>query len=127
MDDEAILRELAQAILRKFGYEVLLAEDGVRALEVYEQHRNRIDLVVLDLTMPRLSGLDAYKRLVEMNPQVRVLFASGYSAEHITDMDNYRAIGFVSKPYRPEDLVHYVRTALDRTESNGAVLARDQV
>ncbi|HEV3118338.1 MAG TPA: PAS domain S-box protein [Gemmataceae bacterium] len=120
VDDEAILRELAQAILRKFGYDVLLAEDGVRALEVYEQHRQRIDLVVLDLTMPRLSGRDAYKRLVEMNPQVRVLFASGYSAEHVTDMDNYRAIGFVSKPYRPEDLVHYVRAALDRTDGNGA-------
>jgi len=71
VDDEAILRDLARMILGKFGYQVLLAEDGVQALEIYQAQREQIRLVVLDLTMPRLSGRDAFQRLVEIDPQVR--------------------------------------------------------
>ncbi|HMC89429.1 MAG TPA: ATP-binding protein, partial [Gemmataceae bacterium] len=117
VDDEAILRDLARMILQKFGYQVLLAEDGMQAVEVYEQHGEQIQLVVLDLTMPRLSGRDAFQRLVELNPQVRVLFASGYSADHVSETTSEQLVGFVSKPYRPEELVQMVRSALDRQDA----------
>jgi PAS domain S-box-containing protein len=114
VDDEEMIRKVGGAILRRYGYEVLLAEDGQRAVEVYRDQRDRIDLVILDLTMPRLSGRDAVRRLLEVNPAVRVLFASGYSAEQLTDADQRRALGFVNKPYRPEELAQVVRTVLDR-------------
>jgi PAS domain S-box-containing protein len=118
VDDEAILRDLARMILAKFGYQVLLAEDGVQAVEVYQAQREQIRLVVLDLTMPRLSGRDAFQRLVEIDPQVRVLFASGYSADHVGETtSSEQLVGFVSKPYRPEELVQMVRAALDRQEA----------
>jgi len=79
VDDEPMIRQLGTLILERHGYEVLLAGDGVEALQVYCENRGKIDLVILDLTMPRLSGRDTFRRLVEMDPGVRVLFSSGYS------------------------------------------------
>ena len=82
-------------------------------MELYERERGQIDLVVLDLTMPQLSGRDAFRRLRAIDPHVRVLFASGYSAEHLTMDEGEHILGFVAKPYRPEDLANKVRAALD--------------
>jgi PAS domain S-box-containing protein len=112
VDDEPLLRGLARAILEGQGYKVLLAGDGVEAVETYR--RERSDLVVLDLTMPRLSGREALRHLRAIDPEVRVLFASGYTAEHLRPEDHEQTLGFVKKPYRPEDLAYAVRTALDR-------------
>lgn len=122
VDDEAIIRNLGKAILGRYGYQVLLAADGLDALEVYRRHRGQIDLVVLDLTMPRLSGRDAFHRLRELNPAVRILFASGYSAEHVASSDGDHLQDFVSKPYRPDELARAVREILDRPESALAMM-----
>ncbi|HEV3118295.1 MAG TPA: PAS domain S-box protein, partial [Gemmataceae bacterium] len=117
VDDEAILRSLGQKILERYGYRVVLAEDGVHAVAVYRAHKDQIDLIILDLTMPRLSGRDTFQELLQVNPLVRVLFASGYSVEHVMEPENDRVAGFVSKPYHPEELVHMVRSALDKPQS----------
>jgi CheY-like chemotaxis protein len=114
VDDEEMIRSLGRTILERYGYEVLLAEDGQEAVELYQRERDRIDLVILDLTMPRLSGHDAFRQLREIDPSVRVLFASGYSAEHLTADDPERVLGFVGKPYRPRELAQSVRSALER-------------
>jgi len=113
VDDESLVRNLGRTILGNLGYRILLANDGQEAIEVYQSEQQRIDLVILDLTMPRVSGRDALRQLLEINPNVRILFASGYTAEHITEEDHEHIYGFVSKPYRPEDLALAVRTALD--------------
>jgi PAS domain S-box-containing protein len=115
VDDEPVLCSLARTILEESGYRVLLAEDGLRALELYRRECGRIDLVLLDLVMPRLSGSDTFRRLVQVDPGVRVLFASGYSAEYLGDLRDERIRGFVAKPYRPEELVQGVRAALERS------------
>jgi CheY-like chemotaxis protein len=112
VDDDPLLRNLAQSILEAYGYRVLLAGDGVEALEVYERQPERIDLVVLDLTMPRLSGRDALERLRRINPRVRVLLASGYPGEQGPGATG--ALGFISKPYRAQHLARMVRQALDQ-------------
>jgi DNA-binding NtrC family response regulator len=114
VDDEAMIRNLGRMILQRYGYRVLLAEDGVDALNVYRSKHDEINLVVLDLTMPRLSGRDVLQKLLEIDPNVRVLLASGYSAEHIIELESDRILGFVGKPYRPDDLARQVRSALDR-------------
>jgi PAS domain S-box-containing protein len=114
VDDEPLVRNLGHTILEDLGYRVLLGNDGQDALDIYLRERQRIDLIILDLTMPRLSGRDTLRRLLEINSEVRVLFASGYTAEHITEEDHKQVFGFVNKPYRPEDLALAVRTALDR-------------
>jgi two-component system cell cycle sensor histidine kinase/response regulator CckA len=79
-----------------------------------ETAAGRIDLVILDLTMPGLSGRDAFRKLRQIDPAVRVLFASGFSADHIDREERDRVLGFVGKPYKIDDLVGAVRRALDR-------------
>jgi PAS domain S-box-containing protein len=115
-DDESMIRLLGRTILQRFGYEVLLAEDGHEAVAIYEREKDRVGLVILDLTMPQLSGHDAFRRLLEINPKVRVLFASGYSAEHVSQVEHERIFGFIGKPYRPDELAQRVRLALDTKE-----------
>jgi two-component system, cell cycle sensor histidine kinase and response regulator CckA len=114
VDDEALVRNLGRTILEKFGYTVLLADDGQEAIDIYRRDPAQIDLILLDLTMPRVSGRDALHQLLEIRADVRVLIASGYSAEHLSAEDHEHICGFVNKPYRPDDLALAVRTALDR-------------
>jgi PAS domain S-box-containing protein len=112
-DDEPLIRNLGRTILESYGYTVLLAEDGQQAVEIYGQKKNGIDLVILDMTMPRLSGRDALRQLLQINPEVRVLFASGYSCEQVVDTESAHVLGFVGKPYPPAELARSVRSALD--------------
>jgi PAS domain S-box-containing protein len=114
VDDEAIIRNLGRTILQRYGYKVLLAEDGQDALDVYRRRKGEIDLVILDLTMPRLSGRDTLRQLLEMDPRVRMLFSSGYSAEQVTGPERDGVLGFVNKPYRPQELARQVRAVRDR-------------
>ncbi len=115
-DDEAMIRELGKTILERCGYRVLLAEDGVQAVETFQRERQHIDLVILDLTMPRLSGPDAFQQLILLDPQVRVLFSSGYFAEDLGAQGDERVLGFLAKPYRSEDLIQMVRSGLDQVK-----------
>lgn len=117
VDDEPMIRTLGQNILQSYGYEVVLAEDGARAVEIYRRDGQRIDLVILDLTMPGLAGRDAYDQLVQVNPEVRVLFASGYPAEEMAQASTDRVQGFVRKPYLPEELAQAVRASLRKKDS----------
>jgi PAS domain S-box-containing protein len=112
-DDEATLRSLGQMILRRHGYNVLLAEDGQRAVETYRRLQHEIALVILDLTMPRLSGQDALRQIRQINPGVRVMFTSGYSAEYLGEEEQRGIQGFIPKPFRPENLARLVREVLD--------------
>jgi nitrogen-specific signal transduction histidine kinase/CheY-like chemotaxis protein len=114
VDDEAVIRNVGRGILQRQGYTVLLAQDGPEGLAVYGREKDRIDLVILDLTMPELSGEDTFRRLLELDPHVRVLFSSGYAAEQVSEGAGREVLGFVSKPYRPDDLARAVRDALDR-------------
>jgi PAS domain S-box-containing protein len=117
VDDEPMVRNLSHAVLQQFGYRVLLAEDGLEALDIYRREKGHIDLVVLDLTMPRLSGRDTLHRLLQIDPEVHVLFASGYSSELVTEGEKEGVFGFINKPYRPQELAGAVRTILDRCKA----------
>jgi PAS domain S-box-containing protein len=114
IDDEALVRNLGRVILERHGYRVLLAEDGLQAIEIYQREQGRIDLVILDLLMPRLSGRDTFHQLRAINPNVRTLFSSGYSSEQASLSTEAGIHGFVTKPYYPRDLVESVRAILDQ-------------
>jgi two-component system cell cycle sensor histidine kinase/response regulator CckA len=116
-DDESFIRTLGRTILERAGYTVLTAEDGQQAVEIYQQTQPPIDLVILDLTMPTVSGREALRLLRQYDPHVRVVLASGYSAEHLDDRERCEALAFISKPYRPQDLVRTVQAALDRARA----------
>jgi PAS domain S-box-containing protein len=110
VDDEAMIRDLGRAVLERAGCRVLTAGDGIEAVEVFGREHASIDLVILDVTMPRMSGRDAYRHLVRIAPAARVLFSTGYSADDIAELSG--AVGLLSKPYRPAELLAAVRDAL---------------
>ncbi|HEX4608786.1 MAG TPA: PAS domain S-box protein, partial [Urbifossiella sp.] len=110
VDDEAMIRDLGRAVLERAGYRVLTADDGVDGVETFAARRADIALVVLDVTMPRMSGRDAFRHILHLDPAARVLFSTGYSADDIASLDG--AVGLLNKPYRPGDLLAAVRAAL---------------
>jgi PAS domain S-box-containing protein len=114
VDDEKMVRDLARNVLREYGYQVLEAEDGLRALDIYQRAGQRIDLVILDLTMPHLSGRDTLRRLIQIDPGVRAILSSGYTADQASLTEYSQILGFVGKPYRAEQLVRAVRAGLDK-------------
>jgi two-component system cell cycle sensor histidine kinase/response regulator CckA len=114
VDDEDGVRALGQAVLEDCGYSVLIAEDGVHALEVYQARGGEVALVVLDVIMPRMSGLECLRRLREMDPDVKVLISTGYTARGLAqELVGKGALGVVRKPFRIQDFATAVRAAID--------------
>jgi signal transduction histidine kinase/CheY-like chemotaxis protein len=114
VDDDEVIRDVGQATLTRFGYTVLTAADGKTAVERYRGEAERIDLVILDLIMPGMSGKKCLEALISINPQAKVVIASGYSAIQ-PGMDTIRsgAKGFIGKPYEVKELLGTVRSVLD--------------
>jgi PAS domain S-box-containing protein len=111
-DDEPLVRAFAAEGLKRLGYQVLVAENGKQAIETYEEHRGEIGCVLLDLIMPELSGLETYRRMRAIDPQVRVIFASGYSTGGILrDAPDAHSAEFIAKPYALEGLSIALRKA----------------
>ena len=114
VDDEDAVRAVGMELLAVWGYQVLQAASGHRALELYESRGADIDLVILDLLMPGLSGRETLERLLRMDPDVRVLLWSGYALEDVaTSPEALGAWGFMSKPFRAPDLQAQVARVLN--------------
>ena len=111
VDDEEMIRMISRTVLEAAGYVVREATDGVEAVDCFREHHAEIDLVILDLIMPRLSGRDVSQRMVALDPAVKILLSSGYSTDDVSDIPE--ALGLLSKPYRPNELLTAVRDALD--------------
>lgn len=116
VEDESVLRDLAQTILETCGYRVLQAGSGPEALRVWQEHRKTIDLVLTDMVMPEgMSGVDLAQKLFETNPSLRVIFASGYSMDETDDRVLGRpTVAFLQKPYTYLSLSRAVRESLDK-------------
>jgi DNA-binding NtrC family response regulator len=114
VDDEPMVRDLCATLLRQQTYDVLLAENGVEAVEIFQRDHHRIGLVILDLTLPRLSGDDAFRLMLRINPEVRVLFCSGYPPELIKSLGHARVFGYISKPFHTRDFIQAVRDLMEK-------------
>lgn len=109
VDDEALVRNTARAVLERFGYRVVEAENGREAVDYFSQHANEVGGVILDLTMPVMDGADAYHAMLEIDSTVRVLVTSGFDkSDAIAKFDDTPPFGFLQKPYRPTDLTDAV-------------------
>jgi PAS domain S-box-containing protein len=118
VDDEEGIREAAQFLLEQAGYTVVTGKDGLGALDIYRKEWAKIDLVVLDLNMPELSGREVLEELFIINPGVRVLISTGY----ITPEERAGLKGVVEvieKPFDFDQLVEKVRIALERSDVSG--------
>jgi PAS domain S-box-containing protein len=113
VDDEKILRGIGRDLLEELGYTVFLAENGEHALEVFGRHRSEISLVMMDMIMPKMGGKEAFLRLRELAPELKVLFCSGFSREGTGDeLMRMGASGFIQKPYNHSELSRAVAEAL---------------
>ncbi|MCM0080336.1 ATP-binding protein [Geomonas sp. Red32] len=113
-EDDYQVRSMTREFLEKFGYRVLVAEDGQQAVERVRESAGVIDLVVLDIIMPRKNGKEAYDEIRALAPSVKVLFTSGYTADVITRKGlAAENLQFVAKPVAPELLLRTVRDLLD--------------
>ncbi len=111
-EDEDVVRSQLVRILESAGYTVLTAPNGVRAVELYREHLRAIDLVILDVIMPELDGWQAFLRIQEIDPSVKVLFTTGYAASVLPADFAERGARFLSKPYKPQALLASVHELL---------------
>jgi two-component system, cell cycle sensor histidine kinase and response regulator CckA len=114
IDDEDMIIAVVEKLLKKIGYRAMIAKSGREAIDLYLKHGEAIDLVILDMIMPDLGGGVTYDRLKEIDPNIKVLLASGYSineqAEEILDRG---CNGFIQKPFSMENLSKKIREILD--------------
>jgi PAS domain S-box-containing protein len=116
VDDDQRVREMAYELLEGHGYQVLLARSGEEGVAIYGAHKEELSLVILDLIMPGMGGKKCLEELLRIDPDVKVLVASGYSPDASTkDCVEQRAKGFVSKPFRFKELLKQVRKTLDES------------
>ncbi len=113
IDDEQIVRQTAKSMLERYGYRVFLAENGKDGVDLFRIIADRISLVILDMTMPVMSGEETLRHLKRIQPEVRVLLSSGYNAaDAVRRFAGTGLAGFVQKPYSAVQLAHSVRAAL---------------
>lgn len=114
VDDEEMIIDIGVQLLSRLGYEVMSAAGGEEALAIYNENKDKIDLVILDMIMPDMSGGDTFDGLKEINPDIKILLASGYSingqAQAILDRG---CNGFIQKPFNLMELSKKIRSLLD--------------
>ncbi len=115
VDDEEIILEVGRELLEAIGYRVVTAKDGKEAVELYEKNRDEIDIVFLDIVMPNMGGGEAYDRMKEINPDVKVLLLSGYSINGgAREILKRGCDGFIQKPFDMKGLSQSIRNILDK-------------
>jgi len=115
IDDEENVLDVGGQMLNRLGYEVLLASGGQEALQIYKENQNKIDVVLLDMVMPRISGGETYDRMKEINPELKVLLISGYSINgQATEILKRGCDGFIQKPFDMSELSQKIREVLDK-------------
>jgi len=114
VDDDEAIRNLGQEMLSKIGHRVITAKDGETALELYQDKQNEIDLIMLDLMMPGMGGYKCLEHLIDINPEAKILVASGYSCnETLKNEIQAKAKGFLSKPYAIQQVSEAIRNIFD--------------
>jgi len=113
VDDEEVILDVSEKVLKVLGYKVLVARGGAEAIEIFKKHQDSIDLVLLDIIMPHMSGGEVYDRLKEISPDVKVLLSSGYSIDGEASKIMERGCnGFIQKPFDIMQLSQSLRTIL---------------
>ena len=114
VEDDELVRKLNLKILEQLGYSVVHAENGKEALELAAKHERKIDLLITDVIMPEMNGEELARKISQINPEIKILFTSGYTEDVIAPhgvLD--RGIHFIGKPYKPNQLASKIREVLD--------------
>ena len=115
VEDQDALRGVGKQMLEVYGYTVLLAADGEEGLELAQNHHAAIHLLMTDILMPKMGGIELAQRLSTLRPELKVLYTSGYT----DDMGNPQRVagaGYLEKPFAMEDLARTLRERGNRSE-----------
>ena len=114
VDDEEAVRSVVQRGLEHLGYSVEVAESGSQAIERFQDQPEMFSLIILDMMMPKMSGEEVFARLIEIDPDVRVLIASAFAGDgRIKGILDAGGLGMIQKPFAVEELAQAVRECLD--------------
>ncbi len=117
VDDETMVRKMACAMLKRIGFEVLSAENGEQGVQEFQAHSDTLTLVLLDMTMPTMSGLEAFKAMKKIRTDVPIVFTSGYNEEEITEeIAAEELAGFIQKPYQARELTEVLKKIFESPE-----------
>jgi two-component system, cell cycle sensor histidine kinase and response regulator CckA len=115
VDDEDVIIDVGSEILEVLGYKVSTARSGRQAIEIYKEKQNEIDMVILDMIMPEMDGGETFNALKSIDPSVKVILSSGYSADaRSARMMERGCYGFIQKPYSVNTLSQKVKEVLDK-------------
>ncbi|MFZ4618569.1 MAG: GAF domain-containing protein [Rectinemataceae bacterium] len=116
-EDDVFFGESLRLLLTEKGYGVILARDGMEAVELFGANQERIGLIILDSIMPRMNGVDAFREIQRLEPGVRTLFASGYGYKPEPSQARGQLVDFMPKPIQPALLLKKIREMLDHVSS----------
>lgn len=106
IDDEEIVRDLAQSILKFFEYDSLVAKNGEDGVELFRANKDRIDAILCDMVMPTMNGEEVFHAIREMDPTARIILSSGLEDPELIDRLRTKGLaGFLNKPYQPAQLI----------------------
>ncbi|MBI5091783.1 MAG: PAS domain S-box protein [Candidatus Hydrogenedentes bacterium] len=113
IDDEEMIQNVTRHALERYGYTVMPALDGLAGVAVYREYQQEIVAIILDLTMPILSGAETYREIIKINPAARIILSSGYNEQDATrPFAGTQLAGFIQKPYSPSSLIRKLREIL---------------
>lgn len=113
-DDEEAIRNITAALLERFGFRVITASDGLETVDLYTENAGDITLLLMDLNMPRLNGIEAALRIRHINPKMPVLFMSGYPREQVMERFGQHArTDFIQKPFQSSELLDGLRNVME--------------
>jgi PAS domain S-box-containing protein len=119
IEDEYLILKVIRQLLKSYRYSVYVAADGEEALEVFARHRDEIALVLTDVGLPKMSGIDVFKKLKEMDPQIKVVLASGFFEPDLKfSLHQLGVKGFIQKPYSNDEVLQKLREVLDEKSTS---------
>jgi two-component system cell cycle sensor histidine kinase/response regulator CckA len=123
VDDEVHQLRLMQIHLQRAGYKVLTAADGAEAVDMHYRHKNEIAAVILDFGLPKLNGWEAYRKMKEVDPDIKAIFATGFIASQLeTELAKQELSGVIMKPYQLDEVLEKIEKAI---KSKGVKSVRD--
>lgn len=120
VDDNEIMRKTLVKMLETLGYHILEADSSQKAIEIFTSHQGTVHLVLSDVVMPETNGPEMVKKLLKLQPQLKVVFMSGYAGDEIIDDDVFKILhsekAFIEKPFIKEEIGLIIRQHLDKIQ-----------
>lgn len=119
VEDEPVMQGLAKDILGPTYANINLAKDGKEALETYEKLSKKPDLIILDVMMPQMDGVEFFDQMIQINPKQKVLFSSGFAqSDAISNLRKKHQVKFIQKPFTADELLGKIAEFLDQPTAN---------